>query len=384
MRDAGVTFLAALVLVLANVAYVAGGLGAPPHRPRQVKELDHYRYLAMAEAPPGQAPDPAARERPFSRRVLAPALVYGATRLGAGIHAAFWALFVFASTAFLFLLGRFLRALGFDAALSLAGMTLAALTPGAVRWYAYQYWMPDPLCQALVVLGLLLALRGRDAALAAVSIAGVVTRETYVIVPLWAALHFCRVDGVRAGLRRSALVFAPAAVALVALYVVVPAQGGPTLLEAAREMLAFRARHLFDGQLYFVTLGTFGALLPLLLVRLPRAARALRDRPEDAVLAVVVVASLAVANNTDRLLVYALPVLLPPGLRALGAFGEVVGRGAAFATVAAVQAAFYVLTPGWGTPGLSLYRPANVWVIGACVVLTLALVSAARRTSYSS
>jgi len=384
-RDAIKGGTAALVLLLANVAVVAGALGPPPHRPRLVRELDHRRYIAMAEAAPGRAADPGARERPFCYRVLSPAIVHGLAGADrARLHAAFWGtsmLFLWASLLTLF---AWLRAQGLPALDSLVGVALAGLTPGAVRWYAYQYWMPDPLCLFLVTLGLLLARSRRLVPLAAVAVAGFLTRETFVLVPLWAALRWAREDGPRVGLARAAATFAPGLLAWAALRQAIPPQGGPTLAEAAAEMLAFRARHLLDNQLYFATLGSFGVLLPLALLRgRARLARALRSRLEDVGLVLAVYASLALANNTDRLLVYALPVLLPPALRSAATFSERAAVG--FLAAILVQAWFYAVTPGWGIAGLSLYQPVRWSVVLACgLLLLIGAWRLSRRGAYSS
>ncbi len=379
-RDVVIGLLAGWLLVLLSAAVVASALGPPPHRPRQVKELDHYRYIALAESLPGRPADPGTRERPFCYRVLAPALVQalaGAT--GASVHAAFWASSMAFLAAYLAALFLWLRSSGFATALALVGTVLAGLTPGAVRWYAYQYWMPDPLCLLLVTLGLLLARRRRTAVLAILGVAGLLTRETYVLVPAWAAVVWLREDGLRHAARRFVLAFAPGLAAWLLLRLMVEAQGGPSLVEAAREMLAFRARHVLDNQLYFASLGSFGVLVPLLLLRLTRAGAALRARPADAVLVLLAYGSLAFANNTDRLLVYALPMLLPPALRTLLGLEAVWGRAAAVALVLGTQAWFYAVTPGWGVAGLSVYQPVRWSVVTLCGALLAAGLVALRR-----
>lgn len=383
-RDATLGTAAALLVLLLNVALVGSALGPPPHRPRQVKELDHRRYIAMAEAYPGRATNAGARERPFCHRILAPAIVNAlAGGSDARLHAAFWATSMLFLAAYLFTLFAWLRSGGLDPAAAVAGVVLAGLTPGAVRWYAYQYWMPDPLCLFLVTLGLSLARGRRLGTLAALGVAGFLTRETFVLVPAWAALRWMREDGVRTGLARAGAVFAPGFGAWVALHVAIEPQGGPTLIAAAREMLAFRARHLLDNQLYFATLGSFGVLVPLLLLRGPRRiAAALRQRPEDAALVLGVYASLAFANNTDRLLVYALPALLAPALRA--ALRSWPARSAGLAVAIGSQAWVYAVTPGWGVPGLSLYQPVRWSVIVLCGFLLLWGVANLRRPGYSS
>ncbi|HET7290809.1 MAG TPA: hypothetical protein VFM88_00160 [Vicinamibacteria bacterium] len=355
------------------------------HRPRQVRELDHSRYIAMAEAPPGLASDPRARERPFCYRVLVPAVVGRlAVLTGVNLHAVFWATTQLALMAFLFTLFLLLRRQGFAVDAALLGTALASLMPGAVRWYAYQYWMPDPVCLWLVTLGLLLAREDRRAALSAVAAAGAATRENWLLIPAYALSRWTRQR--RAwGPLEAVLVFAPAAAAAVAIRVVIDPMSGPGFLDAAREMLAFRARHLLDNQLYFVTIGSFGVLVPLLVLRSPRAWGAVRARPEDAAVALLAFASLAFANNTDRLLAYALPVLLPPALRAVEAVGRVVGWARAAVAAVAAQVTVYAVTPGWGISGLSIYQPVRWTAILLCAVLVVAGAVALRRErSYSS
>ncbi len=355
------------------------------HRPRQVRELDHFNYIAMAEAPPGRAEDPRARERPFCFRILAPALVHRLVAMsGLGLNAVFWGTSQLALVAFLFTLFAHLRGLGFGADGALLGTVLAGLTPGAVRWYAYQYWMPDPLCLWLVTLGLLLVRRERLVPLSLVALAAALTRENWLLIPAHATLSGAR-RRPAVGPLRVLLVFAPAAAAMAAVRLSITPVGGPELLDAAREMLAFRARHLLDNQLYFATLGSFGVLVPLLVLRGRRAWGALRARPEDAAVALLAYASLAFANNTDRLLVYALPVLLPPALRAIQAVGHVVGRAWTVGAALAAQGWFYAVTPGWGISGLSLYQPVRWSVVLLCAVLLAAGAAALRRSdNYSS
>jgi hypothetical protein len=384
-RAGAIAGVLALLLLALSVAVVASGLGPPPHRPRQVKELDHYRYIALAEAPPLRPEDPRARERPFVHRVLVPALVWSLTRVsGISVHTGFWLTTLLALCGWLFVLFLWLRGAGFDDRTALVGVALAGLVPGAARWYAYQYWMCDPLCLLLVGLGLLSARQGRRSALGAVSVAGVLTRESYVLVPVWATLRWVREQGARRGLSRAAATFAAAAAAWLAVRLAAPVEGGPSLLEAAGESLAFRARHLFGNQWYFATLGSFGVLVPLLLLRLRHAPAALKGRAEDAALLLLVYGSLALANNTDRLLAYALPVLLPPALRALGELSRVWGRGPAAAAALLGQAWFYAATPAWGEPGLSLYQPVRWSVVVLCALLWAAGAAGLRRASYSS
>ena len=279
-RQTALGVLAATLLVALNAAWVARTLGPPPHRPREVLELDHRRYIAMAGALPGSSDDRLAREAPFCWRILSPLLVHAATGAGLELHFAYWASTLLFLTLFLFALFRYLLGLGLDVAEALVGTFLASLMPGAVRWYAYQYWMPDPLCLVLVVLGLHLVERRRHAALALVAALGLLTRESWLVVVAFAVVRWVRIDGLGPGFRRGLVVFGLPLLGFVALRLWIVPLSGPTLLEAAREMLAFRARHLFENQLYFATLGSFGVVVPLLLARADRIRSWVRRDPE--------------------------------------------------------------------------------------------------------
>ena len=83
-----------------------------------------------------------------------------------------------------------------------------------------------------------------------------------------------------------------------------PAQPFPSLV---RDIMTWRAGNLLGSQLYFCTIGSLGVLIPLLLVRPVMTVRHFVANYEDFVLVLMIVASLSVAYNTDRLLVYALP-----------------------------------------------------------------------------
>jgi hypothetical protein len=371
---------AALLLVALNALVVSSAIGFV-HRPRRVLETDHFHYIAMAEAPPAAATEPLAREAPFCWRILAPAVVYSLARTGVPLNAAFWATTQLFLALFLFALFASLRARGFALAPALAGITLAALMPGAVRWYEYQYWMPDPLCLWLVTLGLQLAATRRTRALFCVSVLGLLVRESYLIVPAYALLRWLRLDGPSSAARRWLMVFVLPLALFVAVRVTIVPAAGAGLFAAAREMLAFRARHLFDNQLYFASFGTFGVLFPLLAVRAARSPGVLRERYEEAAVVLVVYASLAFANNTDRLLVYALPVLVPAGLRAAAALASALARRveAVLAMLIVLQALVYWRTPFHGTLGLSLYQPVQWSIVAVLTALGIGAARALRR-----
>ena len=367
-------------MVAANAAFVASALG-PLHKPRKVLETDHSHYIAMARAPFGG--DEAARTPPFCYRVLTPLLVFALTRAGLGANAAFWLVTNVSLVGFLFCLHRLLLLRGFGPGVAALGLLLAGLVPGAVRWYEYQYWMTDPLCLFLITAALVLAEQGRERELAGVSLLGVAARESFLLVFPWLLARGAWRGGLRGAVAFTARVALPALALFTAIHVLVPASAAPPLGAVMADAVGFRFRHLLDNQLYLATLGSFGVLVPLVLASPARAAAALRERPEDAVLLAGAYASLLLGTNTERLLAYALPSLLPIALRCFEAIQDAARLPFAVAggAVLLAQAAFYAWTPFHGIEGLSLYQPVSFAVVGvmAAVWLAAVLLVATRR-----
>jgi len=351
--------LLAAAIVVANAAYVASVMG-PLHRSKTVLETDHRTYMEMAWGPPWEA----RVEAPFCWRLLTPFVAFAVMKTGLGMNAAYYLITNLFLFGFLFVLHAYLATLGFDARYAALGLLLAGLLPGAVRWYEYQYWMTDPLSLFLVALAFLLIQRGRHGWLAATGAVALTNRESWAIVLPYFLLRQLRREPLRRALLSALLVALPGvAVLLLIRYALIP-RPAESLVETAREMLAFRIRHLFDNQLYFATLGSFGVLLPLALLLPGASLRYLRDHYDEAAVIVMAYASLALANNTDRLLVYALPVVLPLALRGLR---DALERARipflpAAAVALGLQGLFYVQTRFHGELGISIYQPMS-WTV---------------------
>lgn len=360
-----------MLVVGANAAFVASALG-PLHKPRQVLETDHRYYIAMARDPFGG--DPAARTPPFCYRVLAPLLASALTRAGLGVNAAFWLISNASLVGFLCCLHRLLRLRGQDPGTASLGVVLAGLLPGAVRWYEYQYWMTDPLCLFLITAALVLAEQGRERALPGVSLLGVAARESFLLVFPWLLARGAWRGGLRGAVVSTARVALPGLALFAAIHFLVPASPAPPVGAVMADAVGFRFRHLLDNQLYLVTLGSFGVLVPIVLASPARAAAALRERPEDAVLLAGAYASLLLGTNTERLLAYALPAVLPIALRCFEAIRQAARLPFALAAAAVLlpQAAFYAWTPFHGIEGLSLYQPVSFAVVGTMAAVWLA------------
>ena len=361
----------ALALVGVQAAYVAASLGWL-HRPRQVRETDHAVYIEMARSPVGRA----AVDPPFCARVGVPQLARALERAGLDLNASFYLITNVGLVLFLLALHVQLGSLGFSPLLATLGTVLAALLPAAVRWYEYQYWMTDPACLFLVTLALGSLRSGREWPLPALGAVGMVVRETYLLVFLAHAAWLLRRRRWPKALLRAALFALPGLATAAYVRLALVSCPEDDVLATIADVIGFRARHLLDNQLYFATLGSFGALLALALAA-PRLLTArFRQHPEEATLLVFAYASLAAANNTDRLLVYAAPALLPAALepiRAAAARGRAQGLALGAAALAA-QAFFWVVTP-WREMGVSIYQPTNLWV----VAVMLALWGLARR-----
>jgi hypothetical protein len=361
--------LLAIALLAGNVGYVSlrRGFMAGPER---VKELDHHFYIAMAgERPEGGERDPHSAVAPFCWRVLVPWIVRGLAPSGLTLDARFFLVTNLALLGFLLTLAAWLRRLGFTRQETALGLLLAGLTPGVVRWYEYQYWMTDPLGLFLVTLALLLVERGARLALAFTGVLGLATRESFLLVfPYYFARRWRERGFWRSLLETPAVALAPIAVFVLVRSLVEPLEGGD-MLAAARSVLAFRWRHISDNQPYFMTLGSFGALLPLALLSPRSLLEMARRRIEACVFIVLTYATLAVGNNTDRLLCYALPLWLAAALRQARLL-EPSGRSswAWAALIVGVQTLFYAETR-FGARGMSLYQPTSWPVVVACALL---------------
>ena len=371
--------LLAVLLLAVNAWSVSARLGVL-HKPKQVKEYDHWRYVEMARGAEGR---PALqREPPYCFRLAVPALVRGLSRLGLSVNAGFFLVTNVSLFGFLLLLWLHLRDLGFALSLRAVGLLVVGFTQGAVRWFEYQYWMTDPAALGLVMLAFFLAERGKRGALLATSLLASFVRETYVLVYPYLFLRDLREgQGIRPALGRTAAVAVPPLAILVAIRrLVVPSQPDD-FASGVVDTMVFRWNHLLDNQAYVVTLGAFGVLVPLLLLfpaRVPAFARRHFDR---ALYVASVYATLVISNNNERPLAYALPALAPAALYGLRAFVEEarLPGGPVLALVVALQILFWS-GQRWAEMGTSIYQPVNWVTVGAMTAFWLAAQAALRRS----
>ena len=356
--------LAVLVLGL-NVAAVASHLGFL-HKPKQVKEYDHWRYVEMARGPEGR---PALqREPPYCFRLAVPVLVRGLTCLGLSVNAGFFLVTNTALFGFLLVLWLHLRDLGFALPVRATALAVVGLTQGAVRWFEYQYWMTDPAALFLVMTAFFLIERGKWGPLAATSVLAAFVRETYVLVYPYVLLHERRKGRpLRAAAGRAAALAALPSVILVAIRRAVTPNQPDGFVSGIVDSMTFRWNHLLDNQPYVVTVGAFGVLVPLLFLFPARVPTLVRRHFDRALYVASVYATLAISNNNERPLAYALPALVPAALGCLRVFVEETRLPATpvLAAVVGLQALFWA-GQRWAEMGMSIYQPVN-WTTTAAM-----------------
>jgi len=395
--DTALGALLALALLGLNVTCVSSRLGFL-HKPKQVKEYDHWRYVEMARGEEGR---PALqREPPYCFRVAVPALVRGLTRLGLSVNAGFFLVTNAALFGFLLLLWLHLRDLGFGVSLRAAGLLVVGLTQGAVRWFEYQYWMTDPAALFLVMLAFFLLERRNWAGLAATSVVAAFVRETYVIVYPYVFLHELRrrlserepgvtspaavAAAVRDAATRAVAVAAVPLAILVAIRRLVTSSHPDRFVAGIVDSMTFRWNHLLDNQPYVLTIGSFGVLVPLVLLFPCRLPALVRRRFDRALYVASVYATLVISNNNERPLAYALPALVPAALWCLRAFVRETGlpQTPVLAVVVGLQALFWA-GQRWAEMGMSIYQPVNWTTVAAMAISWVAAQAALARRSPS-
>jgi hypothetical protein len=374
LRERAAAAATAVVLLLVQMAFVASHLGLV-HKPRRVHETDQYRYIEMAKGAGGDVA--LAREPPFCWRVLVPFVAGALTRTGIGLNGAFYLITNVSLLGFLFVLFVYLRQLGFPTRDAWLGMVLTGLMQGAVRWYEYQYWMTDPTCLLLLVGALYFVERGHLPAAGVLAAVAALVRETSMVLLPFVFVREWRRRSLSDALRTTALLAAMPLLILILLRVVVHPTEPVNLPAVLVDALSFRWRHLTDNQPYVLTVGTWGVLLPLALLSPRRLADWIRERPETLALVAAVYASLLLANNTDRLLAYAVPAVLP--LAILGLDGLVTATGAPWILVAAAVVGlqvFVLVETRLFEMGVSIYQPTNLPVVAAMLCFWLAAEAA--------
>jgi hypothetical protein len=383
-REVATAAAAAAAILLFNTAYVSSQVGFL-HSAKDVAEFDHHIYRSLAQSPPGSPEPPGHRNAPFVWRVATPWLAYGLQRAGLGIDASSYAVTNAALFGFLVVLYGLLRRRGFEREEALLGLVLVGLIQGAIRWYEYQYWMADPVALFLIALSLWLVETGRTGWLVTVGAVGVAARESYLMVFAFLFVRTLRSEGLLPAIGRTAAISCLPLLVLVSIRLLVDTTGPYTALDTVAWVIEARLQTLFTDQLYWASVGTFGVVFPLLLLFPDALWRDWRSRPEDAALVAIVYASLAIAISTDRILAYALPVLIPAALAQLRRFRQLTGVGtpAAVAACIGLQLFFFSQIQFTGMPAVSVRQPPSLWVTLAMVGFWFGARGWARRASRS-
>jgi hypothetical protein len=361
LRDTRLGALVALLVLAVNVLHVSANLGFL-HKAKQVKETDQWRYIQMARDP--ERKSPLTREGTYAWRVFVPTAARLLARCGLELNLSFWLITNVFLFGFLLTTWIYLRDLGFDLPLRLAGLALLGLTQGAVRWYEYQYWMTDAPCLFLIALALLLIRRGERRLLHPVSVFAAFVRESYVVVYPYLFLRLLRRGAsLLEAVRATASVAILPALVLVGLRIAIVPDHLDSLIADIRDTMALRLRHWAE-QPYLLTLGSFGALLPLVLLFPRRLVGLARRCPEQLFFVVFFYGLCLPANNTERELGYTLPVVLPAALLALRSLlAEArLPLGPTLVVVVALQA-FFFSQQRYLELGSSMHQPTNLAVV---------------------
>ncbi len=370
LRDTRLGALVALLVLAVNVLHVSGNLGFL-HKPKQVKETDQWRYIQMSRDPERRSP--LTREGTYAWRVFVPAAARTLVRCGLPENLSFWLITNVFLFGFLLSTWIYLRQIGFDTPLRLAGLGLLGLTQGAVRWYEYQYWMTDAPCLFLIALALLLIRRDERLWLHPVSILAAFVRESYVVVYPYLFLRLLRKGaGFFKAVRETASVAILPALVLVGLRLAIVPDQPDNLLADIRDTMALRLRY-WTEQPYLLTIGSLGAFVPLVLLFPRRLLGLARRHPEAAFFVLFFYGLCLPANNTERELGYTLPVLLPAALLALRSL-VVEARLPLLPTLAVAVAlqAFFFSQQRYLELGSSMHQPTNLAVVAVMVTAWVA------------
>jgi len=358
------SLIAAALLICFNIIYVSFSTGFV-HQAAVVLETDHYHYIEMARGPEHYAGSWRAHEAPFCWRLFTPYFAFLLTRTGLHLNPAYYLITNIFLFGFLFIIYLFLRTSGFDLKYSLLGMTLVGLTPGAVRWYEYQYWMSDPAGLFFIFLAFYLIRTRRDNYLLPLSVIAVINRGSYLIVFIYYFLFLLKNYGWRKAMRKtSAIAVVPIITILIIHYYIIlsrPHNMGMIL----NETITFRYTNLWSNQLYLLTVGSLGIIFPLLLVFPKKIIKYCKREYDSSIFVLLIYGQLAIANNTDRLLAYALPVLLPAALWNLKKFSlrSRIPPAVLMISIFMLQILFYTSTKFYRQFAISVFQPTNLTVV---------------------
>jgi hypothetical protein len=267
---------------------------------------DHMHYIAMAQEPGG------VYQAPFCYRILTPALV---RLMPFGTADSFY----FLSLAFLVGTGVLVYYLVLETAgergLALAAIALFYSLSAGPKFCIYDFWLTEPALFFFGTLSFYLLLRGHDIWLSIALTLAVLSKESALfILPLVYTLRARRPLDRGAALRAAAVAVLPV-LAFIAVRLSIPSLDQPGPLELFRSIGIPRLTEGLAGFIRGGTVGTWGVLIPALVLLSGRkgAGMLLRALP----FLVLVYMQPLFAGNVDRLLVLAFPAVLPVSIAGL-------------------------------------------------------------------
>jgi hypothetical protein len=305
----------AFLIVAANIAYVSAKTETLPPPPHTIVAYgDHLIYLELARAPLDNDIG-----SPFCWRLLSPLIVHALLDSDdlARLELAFYFLNATCLVACLIVFFFYLNALGFSFREGILGMFLLGSLPGFGRWYFYQYAMSDPPVLLIFALSFLFIQRRWFLPLSVALAVGVLGREATILILGYFFVQLLREESFFKACRVAGAVALPPVATLGFIHFGLAPDKSVTHLSVAM-LRGFVESRLNWDSLYFATLGTWGLVLVFLTVDARSHLRHLaRGKYEQGLLVVGVTAQLLVANNVDRLLVYAFPVVIPLALKTI-------------------------------------------------------------------
>jgi hypothetical protein len=331
---------------------------------------DHHIYLFMAGHPTGSL-----HLAPWGWRVLEPAIVRvlpGSSLVGFQLVCV--ASLIVAAVA----IHAICRRLGLDRRLADAGVLLFVSVSFATKYPMFDPWLPDSMALAAVALAVLFVLDDRPFAFAACLAVGVLAKESVVFAaPLLYTFRATRpIDPPAA--RRTLFAALPAVLVIAVVRLAIPAWNGTEYAAALPAPIAANARTVPDysalsvvhqtlaGRELCATLAATASSFGLLVGVLPflGGRRAIRLLVRATPFLALVLLQLLFAQNTQRLVVLASPIVVPLAVCGLATLRMRGVADTAILGTCAVFAALQFVSPDEIAP------PALVQVAALAVCMT--------------
>ena len=267
---------------------------------------DHLHYIAMAEEPGGLY------QAPFSYRILTPTLV---RLMPFGLADSFY----FLSIIFLVGTGILVYYIVFETVgnnwLALAGIALFYSLSAGAKFCLYDFWLTEPALFFFSALSLYFLLRKHDIWFSITLAVAVLAKESALfLLPLAYTIRAENLFDRKAAARAMAVSVLPVAVYL-GIRAAVPSLPQPSLIELFSTIGVERLSSGLAGFIRGGTVGTWGVLIPALLMLSGRKTGGILLRALPFL--VLVYIQPLFAKNVDRLLVLAFIAVIPAAVESL-------------------------------------------------------------------